>query len=57
MARWIEKPSQRKKTRYSHQFTFKDFPYKGFNFSSDKDGNVSEEDKKDPPAPMRWVDE
>ena len=57
MARWIEKPSQRKKTRYYHQFTYLYCPFallaplgaksaRGFSFDSDQDGNIPEKDKK-----------
>ena len=46
MARWIEKPSQRQKKRYYHQFTYLYCPYRGFSFDSDQDGNIPEKDKK-----------
>ena len=45
MARWIKKPSETTKTRYYHQFVFKNCRYRGFSFDCDKDGNVPEKNQ------------
>lgn len=47
MARFIKRPSRKKRTRYFQNFSYLSCPYRGFSFECDQDGNVPHEKQKD----------